>query len=164
MDGKFLVFFVPPASFSKEAALGSLCVCLCAGLCESVCPRSISTPWSRFRRRLALHLSLSLPRCLNFSANSSRSRLEGQTCPLPTVSFCRSLLRLFPGNFRLCQPRHFVSRPLRLFSSQRLLFYSEPEAGRRKMLLLDGSLEQSERLLGNTFLTKGFTLVFYCDI
>lgn len=105
--------FFPPIHFQQRGRTWS-CVCACARECVCmsvcVCLRSISTPWSRFRRRLALHLSLSPPRRLNFSANSSRSRLEGQTCPLPPVCLCRSLLLLLPGNFRplpapsFCQP------------------------------------------------------------
>lgn len=141
LDGKFLFFSFSPFTFNKKAAIGCVCACALESVC--MCLRSISTPWSRFRRQLALHLSLSPPSRLHFSTNPSRSRLEGQTCPLPPVRLCRSLLLLLPGNFRLCQTRHFVSRPLRLFSSQRLLFHSVQEAGRRKRLLHDGSQAQS---------------------
>lgn len=81
-----------------------VCVWVCARSCEHVaCAYTVfSTPWSRFRHQHILHLSLSLPRHLNFLHTSFTAvPWRTDTSSSPSSSLFLSLCHSFPAPITL---------------------------------------------------------------
>lgn len=104
----------------KKIGFTRPCVSAVSMLC--VCLHSIPTPWSRFRHRHILHLSLSPPRHLNFLQSSFTSvpwRTDTSS-PLSSVPVCHSS----PAPIAFCLSACLLSAVYTLFIVSSLLHFN----------------------------------------
>lgn len=133
-------------SFSSRCVSACECVCVCTCLWACcMCLRSISTPWSRFRHQHILHLSLSLPRHLNFLQTSFtsvpwRTDTSSPLSPVP-VCLCHSFPPRITFHLSACllsavSPLFTISPLLHLNQSSIRKSYNTVNSFRVKLRLL----------------------------